>query len=79
MAQMNLSMKKKSQTKENKLLIAKRERAGREVEWEFGVSRCKLLYIEWITVKSYSIAHRTLLIYYDKAIMEKKLLKDMHN
>ena len=71
--------KTKSKTQENKLLIAKGERAGREVEWEFGVRRCKLLYIEWITVRSYCIAQRTLSIYYNKAIMEKKLLKDMHN
>ena len=28
---------------------------GRQMEWEFGVSRCKLLYIEWI--------NRTVLLY----------------
>ena len=33
---------------ENRLLLAERERVGRGVEWEVGVSRCKLLYIEWI-------------------------------
>ena len=32
---------------ENRLLLAERERLGGGVEWEVGVSRCKLLYIEW--------------------------------
>ena len=26
-------------------------RAGGEMDWEFGISRCKLLYIEWIDNK----------------------------
>ena len=27
-------------------------RAGREgLDWEFGISRCKLLYVEWINIK----------------------------
>ena len=25
------------------------ERGGREMDWEFGVSRCKLLHLEWIS------------------------------
>ena len=25
--------------------------AGREIEWEFGVSKCKLLHLEWINNK----------------------------
>ena len=29
-------------------MVAKGERAGRRMEWEVGVSGCKLLYIEWI-------------------------------
>ena len=33
----------------NKLLVAKGERGG--VEWEFGISRCKLLYTEWMINK----------------------------
>ena len=37
---------------ENRLLLAERERVGRGVEWEVGVSRCKLLYIEWINSKA---------------------------
>ena len=38
-----------SQT-ENKLLVTKEERRG-GMDWEFGISRCKLLYIEWINNK----------------------------
>ena len=33
---------------ENRLLVAKGEGAGGGMEWEFEVSRCQLLYIEWI-------------------------------
>ena len=34
---------------ENRLLVAKEESRDRGgMDWEFGISRCKLLYIEWI-------------------------------
>ena len=33
---------------ENRLVVAKWEGVGGGMEWEVGVSRCKLLYIEWI-------------------------------
>ena len=36
---------------ENRLVVAKGERIGGRMEWEAGVSRCKLLYIEWINSK----------------------------
>ena len=36
-----------------------RECGGGAGEWEFGVSRCKLLYIEWIITRSYCIAQGT--------------------
>ena len=32
-------------------MVAKGKRVGGGMEWEFGVSRCKLLYIEWINNK----------------------------
>ena len=34
---------------ENRLVIAKEEREGVGMDWEFGVSRCKLLHLEWIS------------------------------
>jgi len=33
---------------ENRLVVAKEEQGGGEMNWEFGGSRCKLLYIWWI-------------------------------
>ena len=45
-------------------MVAKGERAGGGVDREFGISRCKLLYIEWInmwyiyTMEDYSAIKR---------------------
>ena len=36
---------------ENRMVVAKEEGIGGGMEWEFGVSRRKLLYIEWINNK----------------------------
>ena len=36
---------------ENRLVVAKWEGGRGRKEWEFGISRCKLLYIEWINNK----------------------------
>ena len=36
---------------ENRLVVAKGERGGRGMDWEFGVGRCKLLHSEWINYK----------------------------
>ena len=41
---MNISMKQTDI--ENRFVTAKGGRGGKD--WEFGISRCKLLYIEWI-------------------------------
>ena len=51
MAQMNLSSEKKLMDMEIRLVVAKEEgeRGGREMDWEFGVNRCKLLPLEWIS------------------------------
>ena len=35
-----------SQTQRTDFLVVKGEEGGRGTEWEFGVSRCKLLYTE---------------------------------
>ena len=46
---------------ENKIMVAK-GRVGRGgIEWEFEVSRFKLLHIEWIKTRSYSTAQETIL------------------
>ena len=36
---------------EKRLVVAKGKRVGRGLEWEVWVSRCKLLYTEWINTK----------------------------
>ena len=46
---------------ENRLVVAKGKGNGREMDWEFGFSRWKLVYIEWINDKVllYSTANCT--------------------
>ena len=52
MAQMNLSTYRNRLTDiENRLVVAKGKDVGAGLKWEIGVSRCKLLYIEWINNK----------------------------
>ena len=36
---------------ENRLMVAKGEVGGSGMDWEFEVSRCKLLHLEWIDNK----------------------------
>ena len=33
------------------MVVAKGEGDGRGMEWEFGISSCKLVYVEWINNK----------------------------
>ena len=52
MTQMNLSMKQnRIRDIENRLVVAKGEAGGRGMNWEFGISRCKLVYIDWLNNK----------------------------
>ena len=37
-------------------MVAKGEGRVRGLDWEFGISRCKLLYTEWINHRSYCMA-----------------------
>ena len=46
---MNLSIEKKHIDLENRLVVAREEWRGKD--WEFGISRCKVLLIEWINNK----------------------------
>ena len=34
---------------ENRLVVAKGEEGENGIDWGFGVSRCKLLHLEWIS------------------------------
>ena len=47
---MNLSMERK-QTHRHRKQICGCQGTGGGMDWEFGISRCKLLYIEWINNK----------------------------
>ena len=38
--------------KENRLVVAEGEELGGGMGWEVGISRCKLLYMEWINSKA---------------------------
>ena len=46
---MNLSTEKKAMDLEDRLVAAKGEGEGVGMDWEFGVNRCKLLPLEWIS------------------------------
>ena len=48
---MNLCTKQKLTDIESRLVVAKGARGCGGREWEFGVSRCKLLYIGWTNNK----------------------------
>ena len=41
-------------------MVAKAETGERGLDWEFGISRCKLVYIEWINDRSLTVQHREL-------------------
>ena len=40
-----------SQTQRTDLQLTRERGSRREMDWEFGISRCKQLYIEWINNK----------------------------
>ena len=52
-AQMNLSTKQKPTHRHREQTCGCQEGwgGGRGMDWEFGVGRCKLLHLEWITNK----------------------------
>ena len=54
MTQINLSMKQKQTPDIGKRYVVSKEEGwwcGGGMDWEFGISRCKLLYREWINIK----------------------------
>ena len=60
---------------ENKLVVAKGDRGGEGLQWEFGVSRRKLWHIELISNKDllYSTGN-----YNQHTVMEKNMKKNVH-
>ena len=52
---------KHSQTQRTALFsVAEGEGGGGGKDWEFGISRCKLLYIGWIKTRVYYITQATI-------------------
>ena len=47
----NLQNRNRHTDIENRLVVAKGERGRSGMDWEFGVSRCKLLHLGWISKK----------------------------
>ena len=63
MTQMNLSTKQKQTHRHREQTCGHQGMAdgvGGGMEWESGISKCKLLYIEWINTRSYCIARGTI-------------------
>ena len=52
--------KKEPSYMENRLVVAKGEGEGSGMDWEFGVSRCKLLHLEWISSEILLIGQGTI-------------------
>ena len=46
--------------RENRLVVAKGEGDGGGMDWECGISRCKLLYIEWLKNQDSIVKYRKL-------------------
>ena len=72
---MNLSKEKKIMDLENRLMVAKREGEGSGMDWEFGINRCKLLPLEWITMRSCCIALGTISnqLWWNMIMWEKRM------
>ena len=52
MSQINIPMRQKQTHRHREqTVVAKGERGGGGMDWEFRISRCKLLYREWINNK----------------------------
>ena len=52
MTQMNTSMKHRFTDRGNKCVVTSGGKDGGGMDWEYGVSRCKLLHREWINSKA---------------------------
>ena len=63
---------------ENRLVVARGEGVGGGMEWEVGVSRCKLLYIEWINNKVLLYSTENYSISYDKSQWKRIFKKRMY-
>ena len=67
---MNLSTQQKHTHRHSEqtdtLVVAEEERGMGRLSWTFEISRCKLLYIDWINNRSYRIAQGLYAIFCNK-------------
>ena len=73
-----LKKKKLKRKKERTDLWLPRGRRGGGVDWEFGVSRCKLLHIEWINNKVLLYSTKNYIQYPEINHKEKNIKKDVY-
>ena len=63
---------------ENRQGVAKGDKGGTGLDWESGVSWCKLEYTEWINKRSYWMTHGTIFNILWKTIMEKNMKNNVY-
>ena len=59
-------------------MVSREEGLGKELDGEVGVSRCILLYINWINTKSNCTSQQTIFNILWQTIMEKKMKKNIY-
>ena len=62
---------------ENRFVVDKGG-AGKKMDWEFGVGRCKLLYVEWINNKVLLLSTGNYIQYPLRNHKEKNIKKNVH-
>ena len=76
---MNLSTKQKQTRRHREKTCGCHGGGGSGVDWEFGVSRCKLLHLEWVkTLRSYCTAQGTISSLLRQTMMEKNIKKNVY-
>ena len=75
---MNLSMKQKQTHRENRLVADQEEGRWRRMDWDWGFSRCKLLYREWINNKVPLYSTGSYIQYPVINLMEKNIKKNIY-
>ena len=68
---------------EHRLVVSKGEGVERRMDWEFGITRCKLFYVRWINHKvllqsTESYIQDPLINHHGKEYIKKKNIYIMH-
>ena len=78
MPQMNLSMKQNPGRREQTSVCQGGGKWRRGLDWKLGISRCKLVCIEWIITRSYCLALGAIFNILWQTIMEKNMEKNIY-